>query len=237
MSNAVRAEIYKLENSKMLRAFLIVTIIVSLGALATRYLVYVLPVLSYLIIFMLAVFTSFNVPAGFANGVYRNAIASGTQRWRLYFAKLASSFLAGSCMVAAATVILSIGAIFSGGWARPYTPDSAAVAFLAYLLFLCAYTTVFNMVSFLVRRQGAVMAVNLFIYFAELIASTTFRDAGSLSLLPSTYIAALFPQPFSASFYSGQLFDTLLKGLILAAATVGIAAAAGCLAFKNSEIR
>ncbi len=251
MRNAMLAELYKLKNSKLLKVLIIIDIVlpVFLSLHATdfdphikipgQYAVYFLPPLSFFITAMLVLFCSTSITGEFSSCTFKNAIPSGIGRGRLYFAKLASSFLVMLLLAVLMTAALTITNTFINGWHAPETFASEIIVFAACILFLAGYAAIFNAVSFLTRRPGAAMAVNMVLFFSELIlllnlgSRIRFRD-----LLLSTYIQYLFPPSTTRVSFQELLFsDTMLNGILLAAAVIIVTAVSGSLAFRRYEIK
>lgn len=256
MLNALRAEAYKLKNSKLLRVLLIINIAVSfIGSLIFdfamnikipgAYAAYYFPVLSFFILIMLVIFGSINTTNGFSNLTFKNAISSGTQRWQVYFAKLASSLLVNLLLILLTTLILVVYNSLLHGWSVATVPaslGSEVIILILCILFLSGYIAVFNMVSFLVRNPGVAMAINVCLFFVDIFLNVIvlfpFNGAGKLAMLPSTYIQFLNPPvTFMKPLYTDLFYNTMLKGILLTIAIIVVTTIVGCFAFKRYEIK
>jgi ABC-2 type transport system permease protein len=123
---------------------------------------------------ILAVFVSLFVASEFTTGTIKNMVAKGFSRWKIYFAKLLTVWIASLIMmfVAALSAVL-IGTILWGFGDIADGLGKNIFTFFGLQILLCfALTAVFITIAIAVRSNGGSIAINIcMIAFAALVTS------------------------------------------------------------------
>ena len=262
MRELIKAELYKMRQSKL---FVILLIIIAAQAVMQTALVYIVQndlftvgrdaevlainfaltgqngvlMLNNALLILpvcLAAFVGMFVAAEFQNNTVRAALALGKKRETIYFSKLFSS-----CTAIAIFLIVSVAAttlcmtLFFGFGNMPFTQYLIQLfTTLRFHFFLFStFASVFCMIAFLCRNTGAAIIIGV-VYFLVMM---------SLSSLFGTFDTFAFLAKGLPSYYISSANDLISKSGFLAGAVtvtlsyIAVSTATGLFVFRKADIK
>lgn len=259
MIDLIRAEQYKISNSKTLRNVLIGIflfsavfggLLLSSGTLELyygmkehgQYAPYLVASNSVFISIALCIFVGFYVGEELDKGIVRNVISTGKSRIKYYLTKLLALMI--PCVLLTVLMTISMTFIFTltVGWGEASNLQyiGEIVRLLALQIILCfSYASVFVMIAFINRNIGGTIGICIVIILAENILAQMFAEieipvlSSIIKALPLTLLTKLgSTYPYSAPLAT----ETYLSMVLVAVILVCISSLIGIVNFKSRDI-
>jgi ABC-2 type transport system permease protein len=180
------------------------------------------------------VFAGLFVSNEFATGTIRNALCIGKSRIQVYISKLTMSgvMLFIIMFVSAVAFIASFSIMYGFGDSADFVATSIKV-FALQLLYHLAYASLACMFAFLIQNTVFSVSVGIFCVMISGVLTDVFTAFDGLGLfarlMPNYYITRLADNLADSGF--------ILQSILASLAFILITSVAGCVVFKNRDVK